>query len=283
MLPGNAEAIQAWNTILFDKFTKYRHLLVDAMSVHSNRALDLYPPKGATVDIGCGFGDTAIEIGRRVGSAGRVVGVDAASNFIEESRKAAAAAGASNVSFEVADVEEAVPGGPYDHAFSRFGVMFFNSPVFALRNIRKTLAPGAKLCAIVWRKKEANEAFYGAELIAREVLGTPPKGDQITCGPGPFSMSSPDVVSDQLLAAGFRDPVFARQDLPLMTGRSVEEAVEIAMTLGPAGEVIRLAGDEGKRRWDEIAAAMRAMMVQFTRPDGVYAPSTTWIVTATAP
>jgi SAM-dependent methyltransferase len=282
MLPGNQEAIEAWNTILFEKFTKYRHLLVDALGVHGTRALDRFPPKGAVVDIGCGFGGTTIDIARRVGPAGRAVGIDAASNFIAEARKEAAASGVANAAFEVLDVEEAVTGGPYDHAFSRMGTMFFNQPVIALRNVRKALRPGAQLCCVVWRKKEANEGFYNAELIARDILGDVEKGDQITCGPGPFSMASPDLVSDQLLAAGYRDPAFLRSDAPLKIGDTIDEAVDFAILLGPAGEVIRLAGERGRQRRDEIAAAMRKMMVPYARPDGVFAPSSCWIVTATA-
>ena len=281
MLPGNQEAIEAWNTILFEKFTKYRHLLVDALGIHGTRAMDRFPPKGSVVDIGCGFGDTTIELARRVGPEGRAVGIDAASNFIEVARKDAASV--PNAAFEVLDIEEAVTGGPYDHAFSRMGTMFFNQPVIALRNVRKALRPGAQLCMVVWRKKEANEGFYNAELVAREILGDPPKGDQITCGPGPFSMASPDLVSDQLQAAGYRDVCFLRSDAPLKIGATVDEAVEFAMMLGPAGEVIRLAGDAGKQKRPEIVAALRKMMVPFTKPEGVFAPSSCWIVTATAP
>jgi hypothetical protein len=209
-----------------------------------------------------------------------VVGVDAASRFIEAARGELGSV--SNAAFEVLDVEEAVTGGPYDHAFSRLGTMFFNSPVTALRNIRKALNPDARLCMVVWRKKQANEALYAAEVVVREILGDPPKGDQLTCGPGPFSMASPDLVSDQLLAAGYRDPTFVRSDAPLKIGQTIDEAVELAMSLGPGGEVIRLAGDEGARRKPELVEALRTMMMAYAGPEGVFAPSTTWIVTATA-
>lgn len=283
MLPGNQEAIEAWNTILFDKFVEFRHLLVDALGVHGRRAMELVPPKrgAAVVDIGCGFGDTTVELANLVGPEGRAVGVDAASRFIEHARQEAATV--PNASFEVLDVEEAVTGGPYDHAFSRMGTMFFNQPVFALRNIRKALAPGGRLCMVVWRKKEANEAFYAAELVVREILGDPPKGDAVTCGPGPFSMGSTDLVSDQLVAAGFVDPTFLRNDAALKMGATIDEAVYLAMMLGPAGEVVRLAGDEGERRKPEIIAALRKLMVPYVRPDGVYGATSCWIVTATAP
>src|SRR5688572_20448095 len=140
-LPGNQEAIEAWNTVLFDKFVRYRPLVTTALGIHGDRAMAKLAPKpgSSVVDIGCGFGDTTQALGKLVGSSGRAVGVDAAENFIAAARREAEQ---SHVTFEVADVEASVPGGPYDYAFSRMGTMFFNQPVFALRNIRKALRPG---------------------------------------------------------------------------------------------------------------------------------------------
>ncbi|MBV8756470.1 MAG: class I SAM-dependent methyltransferase [Deltaproteobacteria bacterium] len=277
---GNREAIEAWNTVLFDKFVQFRRVLTTGLGIHGTRAMDLHPPReGArVVDIGCGFGDTTIELGRRVGPRGHATGVDAASRFIDSARTEAR--GRENVSFEVADVEASVPGGPYELAFSRMGTMFFSSPVFALRNIRKSLAPDGRLCMVVWRKREANECMHAAELVVRELLGDPPKNDQVTCGPGPFSMASPDLVSDQLVAAGYRDIAFERSDAPIEIGADIEEAIRFALTLGPAGEVMRLAGDAAVARRREIESALRDVLAPFERDGAVRAPSSTWIVTA---
>jgi SAM-dependent methyltransferase len=280
--PGNEEAIEAWNTILFDKFVQYRHLVVTALGVHGNRSMERLrlEPGSRVVDIGCGFGDTTQALGGRVGPHGQAVGVDAAARFIEAARKEAA--GKENVRFEVADVEAGVPGGPYDAAFSRMGTMFFNQPVIAMRNIRKAMKPGAPLAMSVWRRKDANEAFYTAEQIVRDIVGDPPKNDQVTCGPGPFSMASPDLVSDQMLGAGYSNIAFERSDADIMIGRTPDEAIDFALMIGPAGEVMRLAGEVAVKRRDEIVAALRKTLEPFVRADGVYAPSTTWIVTARA-
>ena len=279
-LPGNQEAIEAWNTVLFDKFTKFRPTLTTGLGIHGTRAMDRHAPPagGRVVDIGCGFGDTTIELARRVGPTGRAVGVDAASRFIDAAR--AESRGIENVSFEVADVEAGVPGGPYDFAFSRMGTMFFASPVNALRNIRKKLAPDARLCMVVWRRKDANAFLYDTEMAVREVLGDPPKQDQVTCGPGPFSMASADVVSDQLTAAGYEDIAFERSDADIKIGDDLANAIEFALMLGPAGEVVRLAGEAAVARRAEIEAGMRRVLEPMVRPDGVFGASTTWIVTA---
>jgi SAM-dependent methyltransferase len=282
-LPGNEEAIEAWNTVLFDKFVRFRPLVTKALAAHGDRAIArlALQPGARVVDIGCGFGDTTQVLGTLVGPTGRAVGVDAAANFIAIARREAA--DVSQVSFEVADVEAGVPGGPYDVAFSRMGTMFFNQPVIALRNIRRVLVPGGTLTMVVWRKKEANEGFYNAELVVRELLGDPPKQDQVTCGPGPFSMASPDLVSDQLLGAGYTNITFERSDADMQCGRSIAEAIEFALTLGPAGEVVRLAGDAAVARRAEIEHALRKSLEPYVRDGGVWAPSSTWIVTARAP
>jgi len=283
MLEGNRQAIQAWNTVLYDKFTRFRAIICNGLAVHGTYAMSRHSPAPGSrvVDLGCGYGDTTQELAKLVGPKGLAVGIDAAERFITTAKSEAA--GVENVRFEVADVEEAVPGGPYDYAFSRMGTMFFASPVFAFRNTRKVMPSGGRICFVTWRKREANECLYAAEVVVRELLGEPEKGDQVTCGPGPFAQASCDLVSDQLIAAGWREPTFERSDAPMFIGADLDDAVEFALQLGPAGEIIRLAGKAAADRKDEVQAALRKALQPYMKPDGVWAPSSCWIVTATNP
>ena len=208
--PANEEAILAWNSVLFDKWVRFRAQVTEGLGVHGAAALALHPPaSGARVlDLGCGFGDTTLELARRVGPSGAAAGIDAAERFIEAGRTEAAAAGLHNVRLFAGDVETADLGGPYDYVFARFGTMFFASPVRALRNVRRALRPGAALCIVVWRAKQHNEWAYRVEDAVIELLGHPENSDEPTCGPGPFSMASADVTSDILVAAGFTQIAF---------------------------------------------------------------------------
>jgi SAM-dependent methyltransferase len=282
----NAEAIQAWDGPLFDRFVQYRDILVAGLGAHGDEALRLNPPQEGQriLDIGCGFGDTTQQIAALVGPSGEAVGVDASKNFIDASIGEAQEAGVENARFFVADVQMDDLGGPYDAAFSRMGTMFFISPVAALRNVRKSLVPGSKLTMVVWRRREDNEWLYKAQQVVEGIVQKPEEHDEPTCGPGPFSMANADTVTDQLIGAGYEDISLRRCDLPIKGGNSIDHALEIVMAIGPAGEILRLLGDRAEPYLPKVDAALREAFTEFQREDGtIWGMASTWIVTATAP
>lgn len=285
---NNDEATEAWNGVLFDRFVEYRDLVTDGLGAHGEAALQWAPPQPGdrVIDLGCGFGDTSCRLAELVGPGGSVVGVDVAERFIEFARDDAAGHdGGASLSFEVTDVQDAVPGGPYDYAFSRMGTMFFANPVAAMRNVREALVPGGRLCSVVWRQKPDNDWVHRAEqTIERWVEALEPsESDEPTCGPGPFSMANADTTSGILKAAGFSDIALRRCDIEIKIGDDLDHAVEFNLAIGPAAEVIRLAGaaaaDELR---PQIADALRTALTEFAGEDGVVAPASTWIVTARA-
>jgi hypothetical protein len=86
-----------------------------------------------------------------------------------------------------------------------------------------------------------------------------------------------------LRAAGFDRITFERYDCDICIGRDLNDAIEFAMALGPAGEIIRLAGEEGEKRKPQVVAALKETLAPYVRPDGVWGPSSTWFITATNP
>src|SRR4051794_316479 len=147
----NAETIEAWDGPLYERFVRFRPIITTGLGNHGEAALALHPPQPGqrVLDVGCGFGDTTQRIAGMVGPSGEAVGVDVAPRFIEDAVRETADLNVSNARFMVADVQSDDLGGPYDMAFSRMGVMFFNAPVPALRNVRTALVPGGRLVAVV--------------------------------------------------------------------------------------------------------------------------------------
>jgi ubiquinone/menaquinone biosynthesis C-methylase UbiE len=282
-IQDNSEAIQAWDGPLFERFVQFRDIVTTGLGAHGDHALALHPPQPGdrALDVGCGFGDTAARIGQLVGPSGAVLGVDAAPRFIEAAGQEFAA---PNVRFAVADVERTTFDEQFDYAFSRFGTMFFANPVHALRNVRAALAPGARLCMVVWRRKLDNDWMHRAEVITSDFLEKPEEYDEPTCGPGPFSMANADTVSDIVLAAGYRDVELSRCDIPIVIGRDIDQAIDLVTSLGPAGETIRLLGERAAADLPKVDAALRSGIAEFVQADGsVMAPASTWTVSALNP
>ena len=283
--PANEEAIEAWNGVLFDRFVQFRDIIISGLGAHGEEALRIHPPNPGdrALDIGCGFGDTTQRLAELVGPGGSAVGIDAAERFIETAREEAEQAGTPNVRFEVGDVQTTRFDEPFDYAFARFGTMFFANPVAALRNVREALNPGSRLCTVVWRRKLDNEWLHRAEQVVEHLVEEDPDSDEPTCGPGPFSMADADTTSQILLGAGFEDVTLRRCDIEFRFGASLDDGVALVMALGPAGEVIRLAGDQADELRPQIEAALREALSEFVTDDGVRASSSTWIVSAKAP
>jgi SAM-dependent methyltransferase len=279
---SNAEAVAAWNGVLFDKFVRFRTILTGGFTRHSNAALERHPPAlGARVlDVGCGFGDVTAAIARKIGPDGMVAGVDVAQRFVEAARAEFDREGLTGARFFRADAQTDDVGGPYDLVFSRLGTMFFANPVAAAKNIRSSLKPDGTLCMIVWRKREDNPWVHVAETVVRALVPERHDTEEPTCGPGPFSMASADVTSDILERGGFQRVAFERHDAPVCIGRDVEEAIEFAMALGPAGELLRLAGEDGEKRRPDVVRALQAALAPYRTPQGIVMPSSAWIVTA---
>jgi SAM-dependent methyltransferase len=285
VLPENEESQRAWNGVLFDRFVKYRDLVIAGLVGHGTAALRVAPPRPGdrVVDIGCGFGDTALQLSELVGPDGSVLGVDVAPRFIEAARHEAGATGTANVRFEVMDVQARAFVDTFDYAFSRFGTMFFASPVAALRNVRRALVPDGRLCFVVWRQKVDNPWLHRAEQVVKPLVDVPDETDEARCGPGPFAMANADTVSQILISAGFDEIDFRRRDIPYKIGATLDEAIEFNLALGPAAEVVRLAGADGDEMRPRLAGLLRAALSDLETPTGeVIANSSVWIVTARA-
>ncbi|MCK5362804.1 MAG: class I SAM-dependent methyltransferase [Gammaproteobacteria bacterium] len=280
----DAEYVTFWNEVLAPKFIRFKHIFIDGLTKHSEAVFPMLPVRQGdkVVDVGCGFGDTAIALAKRAGPSGSVLGIDCCEAFLDIARNDAAAAGVDNVEFVNADVQFYPFEGEFDFCFSRFGTQFFENPVAGLRSMRRALKPGGTMTMIVWRGIDDNPWLGMAKEIVLQFL-PPPGEDGRTCGPGPFSMAGQDMVTKQLEIAGYTGIEFERVDAPLMVGNSPDDAVGFQLALGPAGEVFREAGEEAEVKRAEITAALLAELSKYETDEGVILPSSSWVITARNP
>lgn len=278
---SKSQYVAFWNAVLVPKFNAWRHVLVGGLGQHSAKVFPALTLRHGdrVLDVGCGWGETAIEIARRVGQDGEVVGLDCCGGFLDAGRADAGAAGLANLTFLEADAETCAFEPEYDFCFSRFGTQFFENPVAGLRNMRTALRPGGTMTMIVWRARADNPWLTLSKQIVSRYL-PPVREHAATCGPGPFSMADTEVVSQQLRIAGYSDVSFERIDAEVMVGRDVDEAVAFQLAIGPAGEIYREAGQEALRLHDTLVAALKTELGQFVRAEGVMMPSSSWMVTA---
>jgi SAM-dependent methyltransferase len=163
------------------------------------------PARGERVlDIGCGGGRTTIAAAGLAGPEGAATGADISEPLLELARERAAAAGAGNVCFTLADMQSAGPeGGPFDLAMSQFGVMFFDESVTAFANIRAQVRPGGRLVFACWQALADNPWFVGpivAPFVPPPVPPAPGKNPT-----GPFAFADPGYTTGILTEAGWTD------------------------------------------------------------------------------
>jgi SAM-dependent methyltransferase len=276
--------VNFWNEILVPKFTRYKHVLVDGLGHHSAAIFpDLRVKEGdRIVDVGCGFGDTAILLARCSGPEGEVLGIDGWDAFLEHWRRDAAAENCENVRFIEADVQSYPFQGDFDFCFSRFGTQFFENPVAGLKNMRRSLKPGGIMTMIVWRRIDDNPWLGLPKKVVAGIL--PPPGENArSCGPGPFSMANQEMVTKQLEIAGYDEITFRRVDAPLIVGENLDDAMGFQIALGPAGEIFREAGEEGRRRFPEIEVALKEALFPYLCEEGVVMESSSWVISARNP
>ena len=281
----DTQFVQFWNQVLAPKFIRFKHILVDGLSRHSEAVVPTLPvgTGDRVLDVGCGFGDTAIRLAEMVGPTGQVVGVDCCDAFLDYARADVRARGLTNISFVRADAETALPENQFDFVFARFGTMFFANPVAGLRNMRKALRPGGRMVHIVWRDRKDNPWLSMAKDIVLDFLPQP-GADAQTCGPGPFSMADESTVRAMMKAAGYEDVAFRRVDAPVLVGRDVADAIAFQLAIGPAGEVYREAGPLAEAKRPEIEAALaKAIRQQASASDGIVMDSSSWVITARNP
>lgn len=279
----NTSQIEFWNSAATRSWAE-QHASVDRLLADVARiALESAAPQPGerVIDVGCGSGTTVLELARRVGPAGHVLGIDVAQASVARAAARIAEAGLAQAEVVQADAAtHAFEPEAADLLFSRFGVMFFADPTAAFTNIRRALAADGRLVLAVFRSRDENRWATGATAVLRDLL--PPAPQPGPEEPGQFSWADPARVRRILEGAGFREVALTPHE-PSMhlagSGGGAEEALQFALHFGPVGPALR--AEPGK------AAEIEARLLDFyRRHEGpqreIVLPGAIWIVTARA-
>lgn len=274
----NAAQIEYWNQQTGPKWVRLQATLDRQLAPLGTAAADrLALATGERViDVGCGCGESTLDLAQRVGPTGHVLGIDISQPMLARARERAA--GLSHVTFLEADAQfHAFEPGTFDALYSRFGVMFFADPPAAFANLRRALRPGGRVGFVCWQAFWENPwMMVPLQAVAGLVEMPPPPPPD---APGPFAFADRDRVAGILTQAGFTDVGFEdlRATLTIGGGGDAQQSAAFAMEIGPAAATLRDADPAVRSRvQDAIAEAFRP----FTGPDGVALPGAAWIVTA---
>ncbi|HEY2753101.1 class I SAM-dependent methyltransferase [Phenylobacterium sp.] len=274
MSEPNAAQAAYWNDVAGRSWAEFQEGLDRQVAPLGRRAMAaLAPAPGERVlDIGCGAGETSIELARAVGTAGSVLGVDISEPLLEVARRRSS--GVEQLVVTKGDAQTfPFEAGAFDAVFSRFGVMFFEDPTAAFANIRRALKPGGRLAFVCWRKPDENPIMRLPMEAAASVL--PPSPPPVRDAPGPFAFANPDRLRAILAEAGFADVKIAPHDEKVGSG-DLETALALALRIGPLGAILREAPDLR----EEVAPRVRAALAAHEGPKGPMLNAAVWIVMA---
>jgi SAM-dependent methyltransferase len=229
-------------------------------------------PGEHVLDIGCGGGETALDLARAIAPDGTVVGIDLSAAVLAFARRAAE--GCKRVRFIQADAG-VYPFEPasFDAAFSRFGVMFFADPVAAFTNIRRSLRPNGRLAFVCWRALEENQLDMLPLKAVTPYLPPLPADDRDA--PGPFAFADANRVRRILEDADFGEIEISAHDEQVGSG-NLDTMLAVCSRVGALGKILR----ENPELRTTTLPAVRSALAAHDGPRGVRLNAATWIVTA---
>lgn len=231
--------------------------------------------RGSSVlDVATGPGEPALTIADVVGPDGTVVGTDVVPEMVEAARRETTRRKLRNARFQVASTESLpFADNTFDAVVSRFGVMFFPSPIDCLQSMLRVLKPGGRIAMAVWYLSEKNPFDYlVAQVVNRYVEPAPPKPG----APDMFRFAKPGdllgilrsvgatAASERVLQFKIQAPMSAEDFWTLRTEMSEKLRTKLALVPAPQ----RAALDR------EAIESMR----EYSSKDGISIPAEVLIV-----
>jgi SAM-dependent methyltransferase len=242
------------------------------------------------LDVAAGAGDQTLEIARRVGSKGSVLATDISPAILALAQKNAQFAGLDQISTQVADAQSlGLAGSDFDAAVCRLGLMFCQSPLMALTEIRSALKPKGRLSAVVFGEPEQNPCLTIALTTARKHaalanlgstnISTTDTKDEFE--PGTLmSLGKPGLFEELLHFAGYVD-ITARLISAPFHAPSVEHYIDfLRSSASPVIEMLSQLPDSAQQNaWADMTEQFRV----FSSKSGWHGPNELLLCSASAP
>jgi SAM-dependent methyltransferase len=279
---SNEEQVEYWNGEAGHRWAEQDAMMSRLLQPVCEALLDHGAVGGSknVLDIGCGGGSQSLILARRLGAGARVLGVDISGPMLAIAEEKIAEAGDDTAQLEFlrADAaEHPFEPGSFDLLFSRFGVMFFDDPVAAFRNLRGALSEDGRLLFACWQALVDNDWTRIPVQAALQHLPKPEMPDPHA--PGPFAFADPERVRGILEAAGFANVTIKphRQEIRFGEAPNLGAGVRQLAAIGPVGRLLVNQDDE---TMEKVFAAMEEALAPYYRDNSFWLPGAIWFVSA---
>jgi len=235
--------------------------------------------RNAVLDIATGQGEPALSVAALIGSEGRIFGIDPIPEMVAAARRAAARLQLKNATFDVALADHLpFPAATFDAVISRFGIMFFPSPVDALREMLRVLKPGRKLALAVWHFAQRNPFHYSlSRVIDRFVDSPPPAPDDLDA----FRFASPGKLRKIIDEAGATASSERLLQFRIQASISIEDFWKLRLEMSE--RLRRKISALSREQMTEVKRQALASLHEYSTKRGMSFPAEVLIVSGTRP
>ena len=161
-------------------------------------------PGQSVLDVACGTGVLARAVADRVGLSGSVAGLDPSEEMLEVARRKS-----DTIEWRMGRAEAIpFPDESFDAVVSQFGIMFFEKPAGALREMIRVLRPGGRLAVAVCDALEHSPGYAAFEDLLRRLFGDGVAG----AFRAPFVLGDAEKLHSLCSDAGIFDAEVTRHD-----------------------------------------------------------------------